>query len=190
MTTPTRRRDAPPFWPDIVGVFGYVDVVPHCVPMFRGIGLPWRPTAKGSKVQPDAGDIGDRSAPLAPKVRLVCLEDLDGRRTASRRAYELIAAFEADLGGKLTLADRLAVRRAAMLSALAEHEASRQMAGEATDIDQVVRLSNAARRAVADLNLPKRDKRTTGPTLQEYLDAKYPVEPEQPASESADGEPV
>jgi hypothetical protein len=130
-------------------------------------------------------DMDAQSAPLPPKTRLLCLENLDGRRTASRRAYELIAAFEADLGGKLTLADRLAVRRAAMLSALAEHEASRQMAGEATDTDQLVRLSNAARRAVADLSLPKRDKRTTGSdALKEHL-AKRAAERASAAAEGA-----
>jgi hypothetical protein len=66
----------------------------------------------------------------------------------------------------------LSIRNAAMLVAILEDQAAKQLAGEATDVDQLVRLSNAARRAVAALNLPKRDKRTTGPTLQEYLDAK------------------
>jgi hypothetical protein len=90
-------------------------------------------------------------------------------RVASRRAHELVAAFEADMGDRLTFADKLAVRRAAMLSALAEHEASKQLAGQATDIDQMIRLSNAARRAVNDLRLPARDKRSQGPSLQEHL---------------------
>jgi hypothetical protein len=120
-------------------------------------------------VQPGAGDIGDQSAPLAPKVRLWSLEHLDGRTVASRRAYELIESFQKDLGGKPSAADMLSIRRAAMLCAIAEDAASKQLAGEATDTDQLVRLSNAARRAVADLNLPKRDKRTTGPTLAEHL---------------------
>jgi hypothetical protein len=120
-------------------------------------------------MQPDAAWIATENTSLAPKLRLLCLESLDGRRTASKRAYELIASFEAELGGKLTLADRLAVRRAAMLSALAEHEASRQMAGEAVDLDQVVRVSNAAQRAIAALDLPRRDKRSQGPSLAEHL---------------------
>src|ERR1700759_984740 len=110
-------------------------------------------------------------APLGgPKLRLHTLESLDGRPVASRRAYELIESFQSDLGGKLSAGEMLAVRRAAMLSALAEHEASRQMAGEASDIDHLVRITNAARRAVADLGLHKtRGKRNAGPTLAEYV---------------------
>jgi hypothetical protein len=75
------------------------------------------------------------------------------------------------MGDRLTFADKLAVRRAAMLSALAEHEASKQLAGQATDIDQMIRLSNAARRAVNDLRLPARDKRrpTGSDALKEHI---------------------
>ena len=108
--------------------------------------------------------------PLAPKLRLLCLESLDKRRVSSKRTYELIASFEAELGGELTLADKLAVKRAAMLSALAEHEASRQMAGDPVDLDQCVRIANAAQRAIAALRLPARSKRpSTEPTLAEHL---------------------
>lgn len=121
-------------------------------------------------MHPDATKLDAESAPLASsKVRLCTLEHLDGRTRAAKRAHELIAAFESDLGGKLSSVDRLAVRRASVLVALAENAAAKELAGETTDIDLLVRINNAARRAVADLNLPKRDKRATGPTLAEHL---------------------
>jgi hypothetical protein len=121
-------------------------------------------------MQPDAAEVAAESvAPALPKQRLHTLESLDGRTRASQRARAIMRSFAADLGGKLSAGELLAVRRAAMLSALAEDATARQLAGETVDLDQLVRISNLARRAVADLNLPKRDQRTTGPTLAEHL---------------------
>jgi hypothetical protein len=139
---------------------------------------------EGIEVQAENDTVDSQSLPLSPKLRLLCLENLDGRRVASRRAHELVAAFEADMGDRLTFADKLAVRRAAMLSALAEHQASKQLAGQATDIDQMIRLSNATRRAVNDLRLPARDKRkpTGSEALKEHL-AKRAAERAGAASE-------
>ena len=94
-------------------------------------------------------------------VRLLTLDHLDGRTLAARRANELAAAFEAELGA-VSGTQRLAIRRAAMLTAIAEDVAARQLAGEAPDLDQVIRASNAARRAVHDLGIGRRQQELSG----------------------------
>jgi hypothetical protein len=92
------------------------------------------------------------AAPALPKQRLHTLESLDGRTRASQRAHALMRSFAADLGGKLSAGQRLAIRRAAMLSALAEDATARQLSGETVDLDQLVRISNLARREAAGAN--------------------------------------
>ena len=66
-------------------------------------------------------------------------------------ARALIQSFEADLGRDPSAADLLAVRHAAMLTAIAEDAAARQLAGDAKDPSTLIPLVNAARRAVLDL---------------------------------------
>jgi hypothetical protein len=137
-------------------------------------------------VQPDSSDIDADSATLAgPKVRLQTLSALDGRTVAAKRTFELIEVFLKDLGGRASAGDMLSIRNAAMLVALLEDMASRQLSGEVTDVDQLVRLSNAARRAVAALNLPKSKRQPTGSdALKEHI-AKRRAER---ASAAAEGE--
>ena len=115
-------------------------------------------------MQPDASAIEAGSSPnsraiAAGKLRLVTLDRLDGRTLAARRANELADAFEAELG-VVSGTQRLAIRRAAMLTAIAEDVAARQLAGGAIDLDQVIRASNAARRAVMDLGIKAGRQRT------------------------------
>jgi hypothetical protein len=137
-------------------------------------------------MQPDAADIAAESVtPALPKQRLHTLESLDGRTRASQRAHALMRSFAADLGGKLSAAQRLAVRHAAMMVAIAEDAATKQLSGEGVDIDQLVRISNLARRAVGDLHLPTADKLSQGPSLAEHLAMRAR---EKAASAAAEGE--
>jgi hypothetical protein len=76
---------------------------------------------------------------------------LDGRTRAAQRARTLIQSFEAGLGCDPSPADLLAVRQAAMLTAIAEDAAARQLAGDAGDPSMLLPVVNAARRAVMDL---------------------------------------
>jgi hypothetical protein len=151
-------------------------------------------------MQPDAAAIEAGSLPnsraiAAGKLRLVTLDRLDGRTLAARRANELADAFEAELG-TVSGTQRLAVRRAAMLVAIAEDVAARQLAGETIDLDQVIRASNAARRAVLDLGLnagkrsaphvPRREQLLRGraarlAALEEHLRATEQAEEEPDA---------
>jgi hypothetical protein len=90
---------------------------------------------------------------MMKKARLRTLESLDGRTRAAQRAHSVIRSFEADLGGDLSPVRLLAVRRAAMLTAIAEDAAARQLAGDVEDPSAMIPLINAARRAVMDLGL-------------------------------------
>jgi hypothetical protein len=130
-------------------------------------------------MRPDATTISaECAAPALQKQRLHTLESLDGRTRASQGAHAIMRSFEADLGGTLSAGQRSAIRRAAMLSALAEDATARQLAGETVDLDQLVRISNLARRAVLDLHLPEADQRNAAPTL-----ADYAAQPKQPTGE-------
>jgi hypothetical protein len=88
---------------------------------------------------------------MSDKTHLRTLDSLDGRTRAVQRARALIQSFEADLGRDPSSADLLAVRQAAMLTAIAEDAAARQLAGDAEDPSTLIPLVNAARRAVRDL---------------------------------------
>jgi hypothetical protein len=136
-----------------------------------------------------AGTNAESVAPALPKQRIRTLESLDGRTRASQRAHALMRSFTADLGGKPSAAQRLAIRHAAMMVAIAEDAAAKQLSGETADLDMLVRVSNLARRAVLDLHLPKADKRQ-GPSLKDYAAQKFAGEAAQSAGEVADGEPL
>jgi len=126
-------------------------------------------------MQSDAIELGADEIPKRRgRARLRTLEHLDGRTRASKRAHELTAIFEAALGGELSPSQRLAVQRAAMLSAIAEDAAARQLAGEAIDLDQVTRAGNAARRAVLDLGIKQGSARKPA-TLRDYIASRPPA---------------
>jgi hypothetical protein len=106
---------------------------------------------------------------MSDKTHLRTLDSLDGRTRAAQRARALIQSFEADLGRDPSAADLLAVRQAAMLTAIAEDAAARQLAGDAEDPSTLIPLVNAARRAVLDLgrNAQSGHSRLRGNKLQE-----------------------
>jgi hypothetical protein len=104
------------------------------------------------------------------KLRLRTIAELDGRTTAARRAGALVATFEAALGGQLTGAQRLAMHNAAALTAIAEDAQAKRLAGDTTiTLDDLVRATSAARRAVRDLGLDRKREPTAAPSLSEYL---------------------
>lgn len=118
-------------------------------------------------------------------------KEIDGRTRLARRAKQLCAAFETELGGALTEAQLALVRRAGELLAISEETRRRWMAGDVvTTSNDVVRLDSAARRAVRELSLPKSEIRP-GQPLQEYLDGlvqEDEVSPDDAAELETDGE--
>jgi hypothetical protein len=99
-----------------------------------------------------------------------------------------MAMFEDALGGKgnLTEGQKLAVGRAAVLTAIAEDARVRKLYG-APDVtlDDLVRLDRTAALAVRSLDIDLRHTEAPQPSISEYLAAK--AAEETPAS-PADGE--
>lgn len=82
---------------------------------------------------------------------LMTIEDLDGRTLAARRAKDLIAAIEEDMGGDLTVSQRQLVQHAAILGAMVEDLATRWLLGEKIDQANYALLINAQRRVLVAL---------------------------------------
>jgi len=112
----------------------------------------------------DTAEVDRKSArgvyALPSKLRLVGLNDLDGRTSAARRAHALAAALTEELGGNPTTSQGAAIERAATLVALAEDVRSRRLAGDQSiSLEDLVRVDAAADRAVRRLGIKPR----TGP---------------------------
>ncbi len=91
------------------------------------------------------------------KVRLRSLDDLDNRTAAARRARELVADLESDLGGgeSLTVGMRELVKRAAMLGAIIEDHEVRWLQREPADLSLYGTLVDRQRRVLETLGLDR-----------------------------------
>ena|SRR6516162_4684374 len=96
----------------------------------------------------DSTPIRPRSHSRLGRLKLKTVADLDGRTRAARRAKAVVAELTQAMGGNVTPAQRQAIERAAMLSAVADDLAARQLAGLPVCLDEVLRADGAARRAV------------------------------------------
>jgi hypothetical protein len=132
---------------------------------------------------PPAKPVGSSGAPYTPrKLRLKTLNQLDGRTFASRRARELIAAIENDLGGSDAMTEglRQLVQRAAVLGALIESNETMWLAGDTVDLNTYFMAVNSQRRILTTLGLDRRPRDVT-PPLAQYLAERTAVVAEDPA---------
>src|SRR6516225_8329771 len=114
--------------------------------------------ANAAEMRTQPGRIRQRQA------RYRNVTDIDGRTRSGRRARELARQFEAAIGGDVTDNQRLAIGRAATLTAVAEDRRMRALAGEPVLLDDLVRVERLAMQAVRNLGLDKR-REPSGPTL-------------------------
>jgi hypothetical protein len=125
---------------------------------------------------PDMPEVNAEKAPDAAKpagkVRLLSLDDVDGRTVAYRRCVDLISHIERDLGGvrQLSTAQQQLVRHAALTATMLEDLGSRWLAGQPIDPTTFSTLVNAARRGFEAIGL-KRIPREID-TLSNYLAGK------------------
>jgi hypothetical protein len=107
------------------------------------------------------------------RARHRTVDDLDKRSRAGRRAAQLMRQLEAALGDDITEGQRLAVSRAAVMTAIAEDARVRKLNG-ATDItlDDLVRLDRVAAHAVRQLGITAAPAKPSGPTLADYLSTR------------------
>ncbi len=130
-----------------------------------------------NQIAADAAQIGAGcEADVRPKAktrtRLKTLGHLDRRTMAARRAAALAETFAAELGGQLSDVQRVAVQNAAVMVAISEDAQTRRLAGEpGITLDDIVRATSAARRAVKDLGI-KAGKPAPAVSLAEHLAAR------------------
>jgi hypothetical protein len=128
-------------------------------------------------MQADAREMQADSPPKAGKVRLLSLDDLDGRTRAGQHVKEMCREVLADLGGeeRLSTLERTAVDHVALFDAMAKDVGTRWLQGEAVDPTAVSTLVNALNRSAAILGWRRRSKDVT-PDLGTYLARNYPRE--------------
>lgn len=127
--------------------------------------------------------------PARGKQRLCTLESLDGRTVAARRARELATCFETELGGNVTASQRIAVERAAALVAIAEDARARRLAGEPdVSLEDLVRIDNAAARAVKALGIKAAAPKV--PSIREYIASLALLPPAAPSTPAPPTEPA
>jgi hypothetical protein len=115
-----------------------------------------------AEMRPPAGRIRQRQARYRKHT------DIDGRTRSGRRARELARQFENALGDSLTDGQRLAIARAATLTAIAEDRRTRALAGEPVLLDDLVRVERLAAQAVKALGIGQR-RESAAPSLDQYL---------------------
>lgn len=100
------------------------------------------------------------------------LDHLDGRTAAAKRARDLVAAIECDLGGSdhLSEAEKQMVQRAAVLGAVIEHAEAMCLAGAEVDMGEYLAAINAQRRVFMTVGLERRARDVT-PHVFDYLKA-------------------
>src|SRR5687768_11729967 len=113
------------------------------------------------------------SHPLTARSRVTNgkqFDGVDGRSANARRFRDLVDAFSRDLGGmsQLTEADRSLVRQAATLTVRSEQLQAAIVRGEPVDPDELIRLTNTARRTLAGIRRKEQPKET----ISDYLARK------------------
>jgi len=95
------------------------------------------------------------------------LEGVDGRSASARRFKDLVENFSRDLGGvdRLSEAEQSLIRQAASLTMRGEQLQAAIVRGEVVDPDELIRLSNTARRCLEGIQRREQPK----PSLAEHL---------------------
>ncbi len=112
--------------------------------------------------------------PLTARSRVTngrrTLEGVDGRSASARRFRDLLESFSAEYGGvgSLNETTRALIRQAASLTIRAEQLQAAIVRGEPVDPDELIRLTNTARRTLAGIRRKEQPK----VTLSGYLATK------------------
>lgn len=114
------------------------------------------------------------------KVRLLTLDDLDGRTKAAQYVRETRRDIVADLGGEdgLSTLEQVAVDNVAVLDAMLKDAATRWLQGHELEVSVIATLTNSFNRTAAVLGWQRRAKDVT-PDLQSYLAHKAAAKAEE-----------
>jgi hypothetical protein len=97
------------------------------------------------------------------------LPRFDARRRASRRYAELVLAFESEVSGELTDADRVMISQAASMSLRAEQIRESIVAGNVVDDDDAIRLASEIRRILIALKAKGSKNKPAPITMRQRL---------------------
>jgi hypothetical protein len=102
------------------------------------------------------------------------LQNVDGRSSSARRFRDLVRAFELEVGGVLTEADRGLIRQAASLQLKGEMLQAALVRGEDVDADQIIRIAGTSRRILGAISAKAAKRKPQGQDmLQAYLAEHY-----------------
>ena len=116
----------------------------------------------------DRGDDEEEEPKRVGKLRPASLDDLDQRTLAARRARDLVAGLESDLGGSenLSTGQREICMRVAMCGVMAADLETRFLQGTDIDINAYSTLVSAQRRLATSIGLSRIAKPINGVTAQ------------------------
>lgn len=108
----------------------------------------------------DTPPIPSDSAPKGGKMRLLTLDDMDGRTRAAQHVRDTRAEVVADLGGEdqLSTLERATVDHVSLLDAMVKDIGVRWLRGDSVDASAVPTLINAFNRSAAALGWQRRTK--------------------------------
>jgi hypothetical protein len=129
------------------------------------------------KVPPDSAGIEHgrtADAPAKGKVRLLSLDELDGRTRAYRDVVSIRDQVLADLGGadRLSTLERLAAENVAMSAAMLRDMGARWLRGEEVDPGALATLQNTFNRTAAALGWQRRARDISPPDPLLYAKAR------------------
>ena len=97
------------------------------------------------------------------------LQNVDGRSSSARRFRDLVAAFEAEIGGTLTEVERGLVRQAAALTIRAEQLQADIVNGKPVDSDALIRISSTAKRILGAIGEKAAKRKPAVPSLHDHV---------------------
>ena len=108
------------------------------------------------------------------KVRLLTLDDLDGRTNAAKYVRETRDEVIGDLGGEghLSTLERIAVDNVVLTAAMLRDAGVRWLIGQTVDPNVVATLQNTFNRSAMALGWQRRARDVT-PSLKDYLADNY-----------------
>lgn len=124
--------------------------------------------ADAAEMIPEKGD--DLLPKRGGKVRLLTLDDLDGRTRAAQIVRETRQEVTADLGGadQLSALERGAIDNVSLLDAMIKDAGARWLTGEPIDASSIATLINSFNRTAAVLGWQRRARDVT-PSIEDFI---------------------
>lgn len=116
----------------------------------------------------EVGHRADTTSKRGERVRLLTLDDLDGRTLAARHVKDTRAEVIVDLGGEagLSTLERAAVDHVSIMDALVKDAAARWLQGQDIELSAITSVVNTFNRTAAALGWQRRTRDVT-PSIEQ-----------------------